>query len=228
MFSALQRVKTSDDGPLGPGSDLLAALLGTFILLTVSIKEGLNVRPFQDEMIISIKKGLGASMKEDGDKAFKLYGGRIGSDTVEIHNEGTIQYFNFGANILFNQKDDKIDNAVAKNIIRIIGDSIKANIENIKEIQIIGHADNTANDIVNLDLAARRAMTIFWMFKGDSKIDPHEHLMSITSFGEYKPFNRKEKWNSYLTGKANEDDIDKNRRIEIVLVYKEKATIQPL
>jgi outer membrane protein OmpA-like peptidoglycan-associated protein len=221
MFSALQRVKSSEDGPLGPGSDLLAALLGTFILLTVSIKEGLNVRPYQLKTIESIKTGLNAKMTEDKDKVFKIYGGKVGKDTIEIHNESSLQYFNFGANILFDPKSDQIkDNSV--NIIQIVGDSIKSNIKNIREIQIIGHADAVASDTFNLDLASRRAINIFWMLKNTSKINPHEHLMSITSFGEYKPFNRREGWNSGLTKKANEGERDKNRnrRIEIVLIYK--------
>ena len=173
MFSALHKVKSTEDGPLGPGSDLLAALLGTFVLLAVSEKEGLGVRSYQMDMIESIKHAYQArETKEAGSQTYKLFGGELGRDTIVIRNEATLQHFYFGGNILFRSRADAINGANALGLIKTIGDTIKKKIDHIREIQIQGHADAISNDTFNLDLAARRAATIFWILKNNSKIDP--------------------------------------------------------
>jgi outer membrane protein OmpA-like peptidoglycan-associated protein len=227
MYSALQKIKSNEDGPLGPGSDLLAALLGTFVLLAVSINEGLGVRPKQKNMIDAVTKELSAKYITDKDNRFSLFSGHvIGNDTIKIWNEATIQHFYFGGNILFDPKSDILKKEGQK-VVEKLGIAIKNNISFLEEIQIQGHADNISSDTFNLDLAARRAMSVFWTFKNNCGIDPHQHLMSVNSFGEYKPVERiKQKdWDIQKFSDSNNTPAkrDKNRRIEVILFYKTKS-----
>jgi outer membrane protein OmpA-like peptidoglycan-associated protein len=223
MYSALQKVKSSEDGPLGPGSDLLAALLGTFVLLAVSEREGLGVRPHQMQLIEDISAAFHTTYTPSDDgKTFRISTGKTKDDFIEIKNEAQIQHFYFGGNILFDRTDDQIKEA-GKVVVKVMGDAIKKRIVFIKEIQIQGHADAENEDEPNLALAARRATSVFWAFRNGSNIDPHQNLMSITSFGEYKPVARgHQDWDSKKSREHNiaPAECDRNRRIEIILFYR--------
>ena len=69
---------------------------------------------------------------------------------------------------------------------------LEKHLNNISEIQIQGHADPTPPDFEqsNLHLAAKRAISVFRFLQYKIHIDPATHLMSATSFGEYKPVQR--------------------------------------
>ncbi|HRI60322.1 MAG TPA: OmpA family protein [Saprospiraceae bacterium] len=158
------------------------------------------------------------------DKTFRLFGGKIiGHDTLKIWNEATIQHFYFGGNILFDSRADYLK-PEGRQVVQKLGQVIRDHLPFFDEIQIQGHADTVNIDEFNLELAARRAMSVFWNFKNDCGINPHENLMSVTSFGEYKPVerNKKKQWSVFDTNKENNTNVgrDRNRRIEIILFYK--------
>ncbi|MEK8016137.1 MAG: OmpA family protein [Candidatus Parabeggiatoa sp.] len=96
----------------------------------------------------------------------------------------------------------------------------------IQEIQIQGHADpqQSRNFSSNLELAAHRAIEVFKHFQ-KLGIDPTRHIMSATSFGEYKPVQRQYSDMAYNNNRLKRDNNTqkkrkKNRRIEVVLIYR--------
>ena len=109
-------------------------------------------------------------------------------------------------------------------VLNAVGPVIKSNFQYISEIQIQGHADIVNTDDFNLRLASERAISVYKFVQTNVGIDPAEHLMSITSFGKYKPIGREagDKFDKYDLSKANSTYTlrAKNRRIEIVLFYK--------
>ena len=151
-----------------------------------------------------------------------------GGDTkIQIQNEATLQRYSFSDRILFRR--NKYDlNEEGKRTLRVVGHEIKKNLKVIKEIQIQGHADpdRPADDyFFNLDLAASRAIEVYKFLQRSIRIDPARHLMSATSFGEYKPVQRSTDDSTYNRQKLMQDNSTrvlkaKNRRIEILLFYR--------
>ncbi len=108
--------------------------------------------------------------------------------------------------------------------MRVVGPVVRNNLGNISEIQIQGHADIAGSDDHNLTLAANRAIAVYKFLQIDIGVDPAQHLMSVTSFGKYKPVGREagQDFDREKLANANADVAAKakNRRIEIVLFYK--------
>jgi flagellar motor protein MotB len=110
---------------------------------------------------------------------------------IVIQNDVTIQRISFGSHILFDiDKTELKENG--KQVLTRVGNIFKEKLGAIQEIQIQGHADpqQSRNFSSNLELAAHRAIEVFQHFQGLG-IDPTRHIMSATSFGEYKPVQRK-------------------------------------
>ncbi len=155
-----------------------------------------------------------------------------GGDTkIQIQNEATLQRYSFSDRILFRR--NKYDlNEEGKRTLRVVGHEIKKNLKDIKEIQIQGHADpdGPANKpFFNLDLAASRAIEVYKFLRRNIRIDPASHLMSATSFGEYKPVQRSTDDRTYNRQKLRQHNSPpalkaKNRRIEILLFYRLEQT----
>jgi outer membrane protein OmpA-like peptidoglycan-associated protein len=141
-------------------------------------------------------------------------------------NEPTLQRIKFSTNILF-KKNEYYLTERGRFFLKIAGSLIKSNLKNIREIQIQGHADidPTLTYRSNVELAALRAIEVFNFLKDSIGISPVENLMSIASFGEYKPVSRNE-----FDYNFTEEDLFKanstpelkalNRRIEILIFYK--------
>ena len=111
-----------------------------------------------------------------------------GYTEISIQNETTLQRYSFSDRILF--EPDRYDlNEAGEKTLLIVGNEIKKNLNNIREIQIQGHADPDppAFEPSNLHLAAKRAIEVYKFLQKRINIDPAKHLMSATSFGEYKP-----------------------------------------
>ena len=151
-----------------------------------------------------------------------------GSGTeIQIQNEATLQRYSFSDRILFRR--NKYDlNEEGKRTLRVVGHEITKNLKDIKEIQIQGHADpdRPADQyFFNLDLAASRAIEVYKFLQLSIRIDPTRHLMSATSFGEYKPVQRSTDDSTYNRQKLMHDNSTpalkaRNRRIEILLFYR--------
>ena len=146
---------------------------------------------------------------------------------IQIQNEQKLQRYSFSDRILFRR--NKYDlNEEGKRTLRVVGRKIKENLKDITEIQIQGHADpdRPADDyFFNLDLAASRAIEVYKFLQRSVRINPARHLMSATSFGEYKPVQRSTDDSTYNRQKLMQNNSTralkaKNRRIEILLFYR--------
>ena len=149
------------------------------------------------------------------------------STKIQIQNEQKLQRYSFSDRILFRR--NKYDlNEAGKKTLRVVGREINKNLRDITEIQIQGHADpdRPADDyFFNLDLAASRAIEVYKFLQRSIRIDPARHLMSATSFGEYKPVQRLSDDRTYNRQKLMQHNSNrlskaKNRRIEILLFYR--------
>lgn len=142
---------------------------------------------------------------------------------ITIINKLDRQTITFSDKILFDSGSSKLKD-VGYDVLTTVGPVIKDNLSNISEIQIQGHADIVNTDTFNLELAASRAISVYMFLQHSVGINPAEHLMSATSFGEYKPVGREagQRFNLDELNAANATDELKaqNRRIEIVLFYK--------
>ena len=147
---------------------------------------------------------------------------------IVIQNDVTIQRISFGSHILFDvDKTELKENG--KQVLTTVGNVFKEKLAAIKEIQIQGHADPQTSKKFssNLELAAHRAIEVFKHFQQELGIDPTRHIMSATSFGEYKPVQRDYSDRTYNQDRLEKDNYtgpkrERNRRIEVVLIYRRK------
>ena len=145
---------------------------------------------------------------------------------IQIQNEATLQRYSFSDRILF--EPDRYDlKEAGKETLWRVGEKIEKNLKDIKEIQIQGHADPDRPAYVpsNLHLGALRAIEVYKFLQRSIRIDPARHLMSATSFGEYKPVQRLTDDSTYNRQKLMQHNSTrglktKNRRIEILLFYR--------
>ena len=230
-------------------SDLMLTLVLILVIVVFAVIAAFSVKPEpvpdpigdtipstvkenQMAMINAISAGYNVEPKETDKDSFRI---RIPHDNggyseILIKNEATLQRYSFSDRILF--KPDKYDlNEEGKKTLLIVGHQIRENLENFSEIQIQGHADpDTPADVPsNLHLAALRAIEVFNFLQKKIRIDPAKHLMSATSFGEYKPVQRSNKDRTYTPEKLKEHNKTrklkaKNRRIEILLIYPSEQT----
>lgn len=142
---------------------------------------------------------------------------------IYIINKLDRQTITFSDKVLFDSGESDIKPA-GYDILNAVGPVIGKNLDNIGEIQVQGHADITFDDDFNLQLASARAMAVYKFLQVNVGIDPAQHLMSATSFGKYKPVSREPGQDYSLSAlqeaNSNEELKAKNRRIEIVLFYK--------
>lgn len=142
---------------------------------------------------------------------------------ITIVNKLDRQTITFSDKILFDSGKSELKPA-GYDVLKVVGPVVMNNLANISEIQIQGHADIEDTDDYNLTLAANRAIAVYKFLQTEVAVDPAKYLMSITSFGKYKPVGR-EAGQEYDRAKLEKANIDtaakaKNRRIEIVLFYK--------
>ncbi|MFT3911067.1 MAG: OmpA family protein [Ferruginibacter sp.] len=231
----------TQDDTYGPGTDLAIALLGIFILsMAISMKTETSYSNRLNKIAENQKKIINAVAKKynsiaeystlNGDSVYLIALDAEGKNKITIKNYEVSQLFSFGNNLLFEIGQSELKEE-GKKIIASVGETIKNNLECINEIQIQGHADTTPINLLtdkyksNIELASARATTVFNFLNEKCFIDPSLNLMSITSYGEFKPAERKNSrtdWNRKKLNEANdtEDKRRRNRRIEIVLFYK--------
>jgi len=208
-------------------SDLMLSLvlilvLVIFLFLSVITAGTINlkhVKENQMEMVHGIAAAYSMTPKEISPDYFVIPTG------IMIQNEPTLQRISFTDRILFPQDEHGLSET-GKQTLTIIGELIKKQLPVIREIQIQGHADTDKSRLhpSNLDLAALRAIEVFKYLQNEVGIDPAEHLMSATSFGEFKPVQRSDEdlsYNNLMLIKDNRTKSlkDRNRRIELLLFY---------
>lgn len=159
--------------------------------------------------------------KPDSDKSITE---QIKSSNADITIINTLdrQTITFSDKILFDSGESQLKPA-GYDVLQLIGPIVSDNLENVREIQIQGHADIDYTDDFNLQLASNRAIAVYKFLQEKVGIDPAKHLMSVTSFGKYKPVERQagQRFNKIQLKYANAsmEKKAKNRRIEIVLIY---------
>lgn len=200
---------------------LVAAVMA---LGTVNLKE---VEANEITMINSIAQDYKVTpiRLSEGENAYGIYFTGSKEPDIEIHNDLSQQRITFSDKILFEPDHTELKPA-GENVLRIVGTRLRAQLSLIREIQIQGHADTMPSGryASNVELAAGRAISVFTYLQDKVGIRPAEHLMSVTSFGEYKSVQRKTE-NDYSLEKLQADNSNdelrrRNRRIELVLIYR--------
>src|SRR2546421_6797048 len=201
---------------------LVAAVI---TLGTVNLKE---VEANQMSMINSIAADYQVQPRRLPDNTYGIYFNNSNNPDIEIHNDLNSQRITFSDKILFEPDHTEIKPA-GEQVLLVVGRQLRAQLALIKEIQIQGHADTRPSQRYrsNVELAANRAIAVFNFLQDKDKvgIDPAAHLMSVTSFGEYNSVQRTLDNTAYSLAKLqadndSEDRRRRNRRIELVLIYR--------
>lgn len=201
---------------------LVAAVL---TLGTVNLKE---VEANQMSMINSIAADYQVKPIKIGDNYYGIYFNKAADPDIEIHNDLNSQRITFSDKLLF-EPDHTDIKPEGERVLFIVGMKLRTQLSLIREIQIQGHADTAISKKYgsNVELAARRAIAVFDFLRDKKKvgIKPEEHLMSVTSFGEYKSVQRSPDDKTYNIDKLQADNGSdelrrRNRRIELVLIYR--------
>ena len=223
-------------------SDLMLTLVLILVIVVFAVVAAMSIGSVDLEEVeqkqmamiqaIAAKYGVEPEQLNTGSDQFVI---RIplkdGGDTeILVKNEPTIQRYSFSDRILF-EPDEYYLNEDGKQTLLNVGGQIKANLNNISEIQIQGHADPDPPAFFpsNLHLAASRAIEVYQFLQEQIDIDPARYLMSATSFGEYKPVQRSIYDSTYTPERLNIDNSTKelkarNRRMEILLFYRFEQT----
>jgi flagellar motor protein MotB len=186
---------------------------------TVNLKK---VEEKQKSMRDSLAHAYGVTPARLGERLYGISSNKTDNYDIKVQDDLNQQRITFSDKILFGQ-DEIVLNETGKNVLRVVGDNLRSQLKDIREIQIQGHADNRPTRYgLNVRLAAERAIAVFEFFRNEVKINPAEKLMSATSFGEYKPVRRGEI--DYTLKQIEENNNDdqlrsQNRRIELVLIY---------
>jgi len=228
------------DETYGPGTDLAMALVGIFILYVAinmhdkshKSDEQHSVQLRQEALVKQIADSYKASIETRLDKVdtAKLFIIKIDSnykDNIIVKDKNSIQTISFGDNLLFDEGSADLL-AQGQEVMARVGGVLKNATTDFEEIQIQGHADTKRPPppySSNLELASDRATTVYQYLQDNARLDPAANLISIVSFGEFKPVQRTDystNWNMDLINLANrtKEQRDMNRRIEILLIYR--------
>ena len=215
-------------------ADMMLALVLILVLVlavvTVVLKAGTvslgHVKNNQREVVKAIASFYGGREKEIEPDTFAIYITNEANYDLLIHNEPQLQQITFSDHVLFRPDDTKL-NPRGVEVLSNVGKTLKDRLPLIKEIQIQGHADpdSTTRFPSNTHLAALRAIEVFKFLQLSVGIDPAEHLMSATSFGEFKPTTRSGGDMQYNRDRLRVDNATpemkgRNRRIELLLFYR--------
>lgn len=218
----------------GPGTDLIVSLVAVLMIM-FAVQDIVNFKRVRQNQlkimkeIASIYNTVPAVVQEKEDNYF-IFTDPQRKNKIVVQNDATLQRISFGSDILFDSGSPELKEK-GKEILKKFSSVFKneKKLRLIKEIQIQGHADTDPLYNYkggNLGLAADRAIAVFEQFKS-LNIDPDAYVMSITSFGEHMPVERKFEdigYNNTILQEHNSTEIQKslNRRIEIVLNYRKR------
>ena len=189
---------------------------------TVNLKE---VEANQTSMIDSIAADYDVKPRKLPDNSYGIYFNNTKDPDIEINNDLSSQRITFSDKILFEPDHTELK-PEGEQVLTVVGTKLREQLALIKEIQIQGHADTkpSARFRSNVELAANRAIAVFDFLQDKVGIKPAEHLMSVTSFGEYKSVQRKTDTNYNMdrlqADNGNDELRRRNRRIELVLIYR--------
>ena len=212
---------------------LVLILIVVMFLVIAAISVGSvnlsDVEKSQATIINTIASAYGAKPEQVSKNTYGISLTKLGNADVIIRNKTTLQQITFADHVLF-ASDDVHLTENGKAMLRLVGNALKEQLSSIREIQVQGHADTdrTRRHHTNAELAALRAIEVFNFLQNDVGIDPAQHLMSATSFGEFESVQREElgaeavyEDKKLLDDNATPDLKAKNRRIELLLFYRE-------
>ena len=202
---------------------VLFLISATIAIGTVNLKE---VESNQVGLVNAIADDYKVKPRKLSETSFGIHFRDQKDPDIEIHNDLNLQRITFSDRVLF--EPDHIEIKIeGQQVLRVVGAKLREKLHLIKEIQIQGHADTVPSKrfASNVELAANRAIAVFEFLKDEVGIQPAERLMSVTSFGEYQSVQRSGQDQSYTTEKLLADNISddlrrRNRRIELVLIYR--------
>lgn len=190
-----------------------------------------RIKESQLKIIQRIAKSYSTNYINEGDSySIEIRNISGNYETIRIKNDATLQRISFGNTAIFENQSAQMKNE-GKKILSAIGIILKEELNLIKEIQVQGHADADSKSLRNrndnFDMASSRAIAIVRYLRDHKRlqIDPSEHVLYASSFGYYMPVEREYQdthWDIERIKNVNDGSLgDKNRRIEIVINYKE-------
>lgn len=201
---------------------VLFLISATIAIGTVNLRE---VETNQVSLINSIASDYKVEPRKLSESTYGIFIGSHRDPDIEIHNDLNLQRITFSDKVLFEPDHTELK-PEGEQVLRVVGSKLRDQLKLIREIQIQGHADIVPSKRYpsNVELAANRAIAVFDFLKDKVGIQPAEHLMSVTSFGEYKSVQRSDDI-LYTQEKLNADNFSeelkrRNRRIEMVLIYR--------
>jgi flagellar motor protein MotB len=208
---------------------VLVLCLALFLVTAVVAVGTVNLKAVelnQTSMINSIADDYKVKPRKLAESTYGIYFRGNNDPDIEIHNDLNSQRITFSDKILFEPDHIEIK-PEGEQVLTIVGTRLRAQLALIKEIQIQGHADTKPSQRFdsNVTLAANRAIAVFSFLQNKVGIQPAEHLMSVTSFGEYQSVQRSIRDTGYNLEKLQADNTTdelrrRNRRIELVLIYR--------
>ena len=205
---------------------LVLVLFVVVVVITAGTVNLSEVQESQRTIISALEEAYKTKKIEEGTDVFSLSIDDADIKDIWVYNQPTTQRLTFTSNILFPQNRHELNDR-GRQVLKTVGLALKYELATISRIEIEGHADTVATRRYdsNLHLAAARAIEVFSFFRDSVGIDPVSNLMSVASFGEYKPVSRAETdsvYTSKMLNQANEtlEQQDRNRRIELLLFYR--------
>lgn len=143
-----------------------------------------------------------------------------GRTLVTIMNDGYLQTLRFGADTLF-ESNSFVVPPDAEKLLSIVSMVLAKFKTAFKEVQIQGHADTNEPSGTNMELASNRAMMVYSIFA--DHLRPWNNLISVTSYGQYKPVSRIPGSPFDLPDLKRSNSTaeirSQNRRVEVFLIY---------
>ncbi len=133
---------------------------------------------------------------------------------IESNTALHLQLITFSDRLLF-QPDRYELLPGGEDLLQVVGQAI-AQSNRICEIQIQGHTDNLPTHTYsagNMELGARRGISVFTFLRDDVGLDPEQRRISVTTYGEYRPVSHGD----------TPEDRSRNRRVELRLQYSTHA-----
>ena len=179
------------------------------------------IRELQNVMWRDLAQCTGLNPVEASPTQIQLTDGR-GRNSITILNDGYLQTLRFGADTLFDVNSFHVA-PEAEELLKTVAKVVYKYRAAFKEIQFQGHADtNEPEDSSNITLATKRASQLYIIFY-ESGLHPWSNLMSISTYGHYKPVTRVpgSPYSRNELTRANLDSESRklNRRVEVFLIY---------
>ncbi len=226
-----------DDDALGGAfwpafADNMLALVFILVLVIFLVAAGIKAGSVdvaaalqnQEKVTQSLAAEMGGTLRSDGGHSVQVCMGA--NCPITIVNDIQLQRITFSDRVLFDTGQHQLSPQGVE-VLSFVARALSAHLDEIYKIQIEGHTDTipaTQYENGNLELGARRAISVYLFLTQIAGFNPAEHLVSATSYGEFSPPGRTDVSTfdmARLQG-ANADEAARrnNRRVELLLFYR--------